>query len=252
MIAKRIVLLYLLKLTKNGPVSKLTLTKAARLPVQVVEAALLEFSQVSLFEEHQDIIETSPSQRLRLAVTALQLGADFEVICRLLSWAEFEGIASEVFGANGYRVIRNFRFRNGGKRWEIDILALQKPAILCVDCKHWARGLRSAAAAKIVEAQIERTSALAKMLPHYRETMETEHWHTAKLTPLILSLFQGSQKFHFNVPIVPILKLQDFMNEALLEGDLLLSIVKNLDEPKNESTSYAKKPHGKRRQTTLI
>lgn len=221
MVGEKDVLLSLLRLTKASPVNRLFFIKATRLPAQIVEEALGSFSRMELFNDRSGIIEASPSQRLRMAVLSLNLNADFERVCGLLSWAEFEGIAAQAFEINGYRVVRNFRFKGLTKRWETDILAVRKPVILCVDCKHWRRGWRGAATARAVEAQVDRTMALAKALPIYKKTLNLEDWQTAQLTPLILSLAQGPQRFQNDVPVVPILQLQDFINEFPLERDSL-------------------------------
>lgn len=221
MVGEKDVLISLLKSTKASPVNRLSFIKATRLPTQIVEEALTGFSRMELFNDHSGIIEASPSQRLRMAVHALNLNADFERICGLLSWAEFEGIAAQAFETNGYRVVRNFRFKGLTKRWETDILAFRKPVILCADCKRWRRGWRGAATAKAVEAQADRTVALAEVLPFYKGTLNLEEWQTAQLTPLILSLVQGPHRFLNDVPVVPILQLQNFINEFPLAMDSL-------------------------------
>ena len=212
--AERATLLSLLRMTQTSPVSRSVLVKITILPQRLSERALNDLAKEGLFKEYSGVIEASPFQRVRMAISALKLGVDFERVCNSLSWAEFEIVTSQAFEANGYQVVRNFHFRNAAKRWEIDVVSAKKPAILCVDCKHWKRGWRSAATAKAVNAQIERTSALANVLPKYAEALKIRDWRTVKLAPLILSLVQGPHKFYDGVPIVPILQLQNFINEV--------------------------------------
>jgi len=221
MTAEKDILMSLLKLTHSDPVRKELLAKEARVSVQIADQALRKFYQSGLFHERKGVIEASPRQRVKMVVYALRLGADFERICGMLSWTEFEGIAAQAFEANGYRVIRNFRFKQASKRWEIDIIALKKPLILCVDCKHWRRGWRQAATVKTVEDHIERTEALANSLPNYYQETRLEEWETATLAPIVLSLTLGPYKFYNDVPIVPILQLQDFINELPAQVHLL-------------------------------
>lgn len=228
MATERAIHLSLLKMTKTGPVSRSTFVKATRLPSQIVERALEDLAQKGLFKEYSGVIEISPIQRVKMAISALGLGADFERVCNSLSWAEFEIVTSQAFEVNGYQVIRNLHFENASKRWEIDVVSAKRPVILCVDCKHWKRGWRGAATAKAVNAQVERTSALAKVLPKYAEVLKVGDWRTVKLAPLILSLVQGPYKFYNGVPIVPILQLQDFINEVLVESDFMQFFVRNL------------------------
>ena len=228
MATEKATLMSLLKMTKTSPVSRSALVKATRLPSQIVERALKDLAREELFKEYSGIIEASPIQRVRLVISALRLGADFERVCDLLSWAEFEIVASQAFEANGYQVVLNFHFKNGAKRWEIDVVSSKKPVILCVDCKHWKRGWRSAATAKAATAQAERTSALADALPKYAEALKIADWRTVKLAPLILSLIRGPHKFYNGVPIVPILQLQDFINGVSVESDFMQVFMRNL------------------------
>jgi hypothetical protein len=225
---QRDTILHLLKLTKAGPISRSHLAKATNLPKEAVDEALGIFFQTGLFDEYDGVIEASPSQRLRMAMTALALGADFERVCNSLSWKEFEGVTAHAFEANGYRVIRNFHFRDPGRRWEIDVLGLKQPIALCADCKHWKRGWRNAASASAVQAQIERTAALNEALPTYSRILGIESWTQTRLVPMVLSLVQGPCKFHNGVPVVPVLQIQDFINEVPLRSGYLLHFDKKL------------------------
>ena len=127
------VLISLLKLTRTGPVSRAFFTKAARIPNDAAKEALAKFANMSLFDEHGDIIEASPRQRVKMSVYALTLGSDVERVCSLLSWAEFEMIAGQAFETNDYRVVRNLHFTQGTNRWELDVLGIRKPLIICAD-----------------------------------------------------------------------------------------------------------------------
>lgn len=238
---QRDILLRLLKLTVAGPISRALIAKATNLPTDAVEEALGFFFQTGLFDEYDGLIEASPSQRLRMAMTALALGADFERICNSLSWKEFEGVTAQAFEANGYRAIRNFHFKNLSKRWEIDVLGLKHPIAMCADCKHWKHGWRNAASASAVQAQIERTIALNEALPRYSRILGIESWTQARLVPMVLSLVQGPCKFHNGVPVVPILQIQDFINEVPLGSGYLLHFDKKLPPETRKLTDFAKR-----------
>lgn len=238
---RRDILLRLLNLTKAGPVSQSHIAKATNLPTATVEEALGVFFQTGLFDVYGGLIEASPSQRLGMAMTALALGADFERICNSLSWREFEGVTAQAFEANGYRVIRNFNFKNLSRRWEIDVLGIKQPTVLCADCKHWKRGWRNAASASAVQAQIERTTALNEALPRYSRILGIESWTQARLVPMVLSLVQGPCKFHNGVPVVPALQIQDFINEVPLGSGYLLHFDKKLGPENQKLTDFAKR-----------
>jgi len=66
---------------------------------------------------------------------------------------------------------------------------------------------------KAVEMQIKRTKALADAFPVVYEKIGLETWKHAIFIPTVLSLTQGPFKFYNKVPIVPILKIQNFLNE---------------------------------------
>jgi len=240
MIVEKNILLTLLKCTKTGPVSRQLVMKVSRIPVQAAEKALSKFAEMSLFNEYRGVVEASSSQRIKMSIHVLHLGADFQYVCSLLSWAEFEGIAAQALDASNYRVIRNLHFKHKAKGWEIDVLGLRKPIILCVDCKHWKRGWRNAANLKAVKAQIERTEALAESLPNYSKKIKLEGWSDATLVPLVLSLLPSPEKLYNEVPVVPILQLQDFINQVPLQIDLLRHIHRKVTHRALKLTDFHK------------
>jgi len=240
MAAERNILSSVLKLTRTGPVRKELIQRDAKVTVHVADEALRKLFEAGFIRQRSGLVEASPSQRVCVAVQAIKLGADFERICKFLEWTEFENIAVQAFQANGFRVLRNFRFKHTGKRWEIDVLSCREPLVVCVDCKHWRRGWSRAATVKAVEAQIERTRAFADALPNYSQRARLTEWKSATLVPLILSLVPGPFKFHKNVPIVPVLQLQDFINELPLEANSLSHFKKKLVRIQQNLTDYSK------------
>ncbi|UCE44226.1 MAG: hypothetical protein JSV57_01705 [Candidatus Bathyarchaeota archaeon] len=212
MTIEKMVLLSLLKMTREGPVSKGLVSIDARIPVQVTEDILQKISNEGLVQLGDKKIEASSNQRVKIAVRAIGLGADFERACRALRWVEFENITGTAFLANDFTIRKRFRFRQAGRRREIDVIGCKEPTIVCVDCKHWRYGWGKSASAKAVEAQIERTKALASMHPMDPKLGLTS-WRKAIFIPVILSLVPAPVKFHKKTPIVPILQLQDFLNQ---------------------------------------
>jgi Holliday junction resolvase-like predicted endonuclease len=207
------VLISILKHTNNGPVAKEAVAMDVNVPVSVTNKLLKDFREIGLIEGKDDIIELSSNQRVKLAFHAINLGADIERVCKVLEWIEFENFASTAFETNNFTVKRRFRFRKSGRRWEIDVLAYSEPYIVCVDCKRWRRGWGKSAITKMVEAQTLRTRALVEALPSLQKRVLLDGWTHAILFPAILSLFPGPAKFFQNVPVVPILQLQNFLDE---------------------------------------
>ena len=151
----REILTSILKLTLEGPVSKALLSRDARVPSQVADEALRRFFDDGLIRLSDKTVETSLTQRIKIAITALRFGADSEKVCGFLSWQEFESVAAMALEANNFAVERRFRFAWADRKWEIDVLGCKEPVIACADCKHWHHGLGRSVIAKAVEAQIE-------------------------------------------------------------------------------------------------
>ena len=211
MVIERDLLISLLKLTKDRPVLIECVNQDARIASDIVRKLLEKLQNEDMIYLKDDIVEVNSGNRLRLAAKAASLGADVERISAFLRWQEFEDIAAIALERNGYVVAKNVRFKHARRRWEIDIVGCRKPLVLCVDCKHWQRGVKPSALRKIVEAQVERAQALADALPSAALKAECVKWNKAKFVPVILSLIPSSLKFFDNVPVVPVLQLQDFL-----------------------------------------
>jgi Holliday junction resolvase-like predicted endonuclease len=210
---ERNLLISLLKLSKNGPILIKDVNKDSKIASSIIIKMLQKLQNEGIVYRKEDVIEVNSTSRLKLAVKAAVLGADIESISAFLRWQEFEDIAALTLERNGYVVAKNVRFKHAGRRWEIDVVGCRKPLVACVDCKHWQRRLQPSSLRKIVEAQVERAHALADTLPSVALTVECVKWYKAKFVPVILSLVPSSFKFYDNVPVVPVLQLQDFLGQ---------------------------------------
>lgn len=202
-----------LKLTKNGLVSHELINKEAKIPVSVAEKLLRKLQNDGLIYFRRNIVEADGMQRLQLAVKAINLGADLENVSSFLQWQEFENIAATALERNSYSVDKNLRFKYAGRKWEIDIIGYKKPIAICIDCKHWHHGMHPSTLKKFAEEQTERTCALAESIQNYPHKIECASWSMVKFVPAVLTLVVGGSRFYDNVPIVPILQLQDFLNK---------------------------------------
>jgi len=207
------VLIAILKLTNIGSVAEEAVAMDSNVPVHVVNNVLRSLREIELIEYENELIELSSNQRVKLAIHAINHGTDIERVCKVLEWKEFENFAATAFEKNNFAVKRRFRFKAAQRRWEIDILAYSEPIIVCVDCKRWRRGWGNSAITKVAAAQAQRTEALANNLQSIQRQIGLDDWTQATLFPVILSLFPGPVKFYNKVPVVPILQLQNFLNE---------------------------------------
>jgi len=228
---ERNLIISILKLTRDGPISKELVKKDVMLSTEIAEKLLKKLRSDGLIYLQKNIVEADGLQRLKLAVQAVQLGADIESVGSFLQWREFENMAAVVFERNGYSVIKNFRFKYAGRKWEMDIVGCKRPIALCMDCKLWRHGMHPAALKKIVEEQVERTFALAESLPSLSGKIESTSWDRVKLVPAVLSLVTGRFKLYDNVPVVAVLQLQDFLSQLPAHMDLLKHFTKTFPLP---------------------
>jgi len=211
MIAEREVLISTLKLTRNGCGDIKTISRDARVPPQIVCQILERNASSGILHISGSKIRANPEQRLRIAIKAADLGGDVERICEHLGWEEFEDISALAFEMNGFHVKKHFRFSWNERRFEIDLLALKRPFVVCVDCKQWRRGWRGIASRKAVEKQIQRTRSLAEASPGMTKKIGINGWNQVCFIPIILSLFPSAFRFHKNTPVVPIIQLRSFI-----------------------------------------
>ena len=226
---ERDLIISILKLTADGSVTREQINKDAKIASDIALKLLRGLQNNGMVYLKDNIVEADSNGRLELAVRAIVLGADVERVSGFLSWQEFEDIAAIALEKNGYTVAKNLHFKHGGRRWEIDVVSCKKPLVLCIDCKHWHHGMSPSAIKKIAEAQVERTRALSESLPNISIEIEASKWGKAKFVPAILALFPGSFKFYDKVPIVPVLQLQDFINQLPAYTESLKYFPKEFD-----------------------
>ena len=125
MATEREVLISVLKLTKEGPAEIKDLSNESQIPRQLVHETLTSL-RLGIIEADGHSISAGPEQRLRAALKAVELGAAIERVCGFLNWSEFEDISVMAFEANAFKVKKHFRFSGSGRRWEIDILSIDR------------------------------------------------------------------------------------------------------------------------------
>ncbi|MGD8565859.1 MAG: restriction endonuclease [Candidatus Bathyarchaeota archaeon] len=221
---ERDMIISLLKTTKTGPISFDLVKKVARIPSSVAQSIIIRLQDNGLLYLRNNVIHLNTPKRIKLAIRALQLGADLEEVSSHLDWKEFETFVSLGFKHNGYEVRQNFRFKHLGKRWEIDILASKELILVCADCKHWKHGMHRSAMKKIVDDQIKRSEALVGYFSCLNERPRWNKQGQPIIFPAIISLGTARKKFISRVPIIPVLKLQDFLSQLPAYIDQLMHL----------------------------
>ncbi|MHC1589455.1 MAG: nuclease-related domain-containing protein [Candidatus Hecatellaceae archaeon] len=208
--------LALLKLTMESRLIKAKdLAEASLLTSREASLTLKSFAGEGLSSKVRGGFKVSPLQRVQLALKAVRLGVSPDEACKNLSWSEFEKAVKQALELNGYKAVSHLKIKVEGRFSEIDVFAVKGETALLVDCKHWKKPLRSSEALKIVEAQNRRVEALGRRnnVSILRVKMGRKINRKFYVIPVVVTLFETSQKILDGTPIVPVSKLPSFLNE---------------------------------------
>ncbi|MCX8180665.1 MAG: NERD domain-containing protein [Thermofilaceae archaeon] len=151
--------------------------------------------------------------KAELILKSWEMGFNILELAFRSGWKDFEKLCARILERNGYRTLTNFRFKNHDARYEVDVLAFSKPRVLIIDCKRWTR-LRGGGIRKAALLQRERGVALSGALWTLRLLQsEVKGWSEARIIPVLVNIHESPFKLHEGVPIVPINKLSEFLNE---------------------------------------
>ena len=175
-------------------------------------------SASSLLKEKKDILENNIKEQTKIDLETIRKklkSGDFKLgLIKKISWRDFEIFCADVLKINGFKCMNNLRFKcKNKKRYEIDILAISelKKIMLSIDAKHWKIGGRS----KIVDAitnQIRRTNNLIKnCVKIFSHKLNLEKYIDYKKIPIIITLNKEKIKIQNGVPVVPLEKLNNFI-----------------------------------------
>jgi hypothetical protein len=211
--ANRAVLVAILEKTKGETVDKCTIKTSIRVTNELLDVLTESLKAEGLISLNEKLFGASPIQRLGIAIRAVKLGANIGRVCRALGWLEFEEMTAHVFEANGFKVHRRYRFTAEGRRWELDLLSIRYPLVICTECKHWSRGIGETAVRKIVETHIEKVKIFSEKIKRTPGKLGFEGWGQGVVVPMMLSLQPTTLRFHDNVPVVSIMELPSFLSE---------------------------------------
>ncbi len=183
----------------------------ARVTKAATAAMLARLKDQALLTLENDVIKVNALQRTLLAVEALKSGATLESVSRRLSWREFEEVVGQILEANHYFTLRNLVIRCGKRRFQIDLIGLREPLLLCIDCKHWKRSGK--AMFKAADKQLERTVALAENLKSLSGRLRVGSWKAVTLIPLLTVLYDASERIYNRIPVVSVSRMREFINK---------------------------------------
>ena len=127
--------------------------------------------------------------------------ADLTLVSTEVVWQNFERLTAFIFEENNFQASTNTVKTRKRKRRQYDVIAKTNSKTFLVECKKWA-GNRSRLSAlkKAIERHIERTE-------FYR------HLTRENAIPIVVTLVEEEIRSYEGVPIVPILRLNSFINE---------------------------------------
>jgi hypothetical protein len=229
----RDVLVNILRITRDSSEFSLDdLRKAAKIPGDEIREQVVALFDLGMLTLEHETVSLDTEKRLRIALEALNRGADLEKVCRFLSWQEFEEIAAKSLQVNGFSTFKHFVFVSDDRRREIDVVGVGHLLVVCLDCKHWMKGIRGGIGEEIAARQVERVQSLAAHEPSmYRLGIRVEK--DLYFIPAIVSLVDAGPRFIRQVPMVPVLKLNSFLSSIDPFVDGLLTIkAKRTGEPR--------------------
>ena len=144
---------------------------------------------------------------------------DLQKVSKEVAWQHFEELAAFVFEENNFQVEAGKVKTANKKRRQYDVIAKKNNRTFLVECKKWA-GNRY------------RLSALKAAIEKHKERSEFYRILTNEnVIPIIVTLIEEEIIFYEGIPIVPILKLNSFINEE----------ERGIDPIQGSGTSHSKK-----------
>ncbi len=125
---------------------------------------------------------------------------DLKSLSERMKWQYFEKLVGWIFEKNGFETEVNkvIIFEKG--RRQFDVVARRFQTTFLIECKKWSgKRSKTGLVKKVAERHIEKCKL-------YRETEANE------VIPLVVTLMQEDIVSHENIPIVPIEKLNSFIN----------------------------------------
>lgn len=127
---------------------------------------------------------------------------DLQRVSKETVWQNFERLVAFIFEENEFQVKINIVKTFNKKRRQYDVVAKRNKEIFLVECKKWAGNrYRLSQLKRAIEQHKERTEFYANL------TNEA-------VVPIIVTLIEEDIKFYEGIPIVPIFRLNSFINET--------------------------------------
>ena len=158
-------------------------------------------------EFSDDSVAFSEKDKLDTILLAMKQGCDPERLSKKIQWNDFELFTSLLIESAGYSYERNVVLTN--PRIQIDVIGFYRKIALLIDCKHWMK-IYGFNISKFSSNQIRR----AEVFLDKRKDVESA-------IPIIVTLHEYNYNFFDKVPIVPISRFKEFLQNFPLYLDTL-------------------------------
>jgi hypothetical protein len=155
----------------------------------------------------------SIKDKLNTILLAMDKGCDAQGISKKIQWNDFELFTSQLIESAGYSFESNVVLTK--PRLQIDVIGFYQKTAILVDCKHWMK-IHGHNIAKFSSNQIRR----AEIFLDKRKDIESA-------IPIIVTLHDHDCNFFDRVPIVPISKFKEFLQNFPFYLDRLHIIQNN-------------------------
>lgn len=139
----------------------------------------------------------SCKDKLETILLVMNKGCDPERLSKKIQWKDFELFTSQLIESAGYSFERNVVLTK--PRVQIDVIGFYQKTALLIDCKHWMK-IDGFNIAKFSLNQIRR----AEIFLEKRKDIDSA-------IPIIVTLYEYNCNFFDRVPIVPISKFKEFL-----------------------------------------
>jgi len=126
---------------------------------------------------------------------------DLEGVSKEIIWQNFERLAAFIFEKNEFQVRTNVVKTLNKKRRQYDVIAVKNNLTFLIECKKWSGN-------RYRLSQLKRA-----IIQHKERTNFYKNVTNEDAIPIIVTLIEEEIQFYEEVPVVPILKLNSFLNE---------------------------------------
>ena len=170
--------------------------------------------ELNLHIDEDGTMSIDREKRINLAMLVVEKGAAIVDVVKLMTWKDFEGLVAS-FRRKGSTVVKGM---------EIDVIGIRGHMALSIDAKMWSvRGGKASALRTAAEKQKERTIRLTTQLERLSNKMNSMKSGQYNIFPVIVTWLVEEVELHEGVPVVPVFKLNSFIQDFEMYEDLVVS-----------------------------